>query len=181
MTNQLLCDYRIMISRDSYNLSEMTFPPVRLAPSMLKQQSSSVSGRGFCRVISAASFRFSFGSPRICRAQPPLCLSWWKSQSTIQFCVVLPVARTFTYCCQCCVLLCLLWLWFQDSPAQCFSLPALALCWCSPTAELPGGLSCPQWAGHRTLSSSALVELASLEEHIQYIKYPRWKVYKDDM
>ena len=39
----------------------------RLAPSMLKQQPSSASGRGFCRVISAANFRFSLGSPRICQ------------------------------------------------------------------------------------------------------------------
>ena len=55
---------------DSANLSEMTRPPVRFAPSMLKQQSCRGSGRGFCRMISAASFRFCLGSPRICRTQP---------------------------------------------------------------------------------------------------------------
>lgn len=57
---------------DLANLCEMTRPPVRLAPSMLKQQSCRGSGRGFCRVISAASLRFCLGSPRICRTQTTL-------------------------------------------------------------------------------------------------------------
>ena len=48
------------------NLSESVFPPVRFAPSMLKQQLLKGSGSGFCTVISAASFRFILGSPRIC-------------------------------------------------------------------------------------------------------------------
>ena len=39
---------------------------MRFAPSMLKQQLLKGSGSGFCTVISAASFRFILGSPRIC-------------------------------------------------------------------------------------------------------------------
>lgn len=57
---------------DTANLSEMTRPPVRLAPSMVKQQSCRGSGRGFCKVTSAASLRFCLGSPRTCRTQPTL-------------------------------------------------------------------------------------------------------------
>lgn len=73
----------------------MTCPPVRLAPSMLKQHSSSGSGRGFCMVISAASFRFPFGSPRICRAQPPLCVIWWWSHNKCNTRVLVPNSK---YC-----------------------------------------------------------------------------------
>ncbi len=43
----------------------MLLPPVRFAPSMVKQQPCKGSGSGFCRVSSAASLRFSLGSPRI--------------------------------------------------------------------------------------------------------------------
>lgn len=62
-----------MNSKCRGDLSQMTLPPVRLAPSMRKQQSSRVSGSGFFSVISAAILRFSFGSPRICEEKPHLC------------------------------------------------------------------------------------------------------------
>ncbi len=89
------CLYCLILLKTAQFLSSyfctMLLPPVRFAPSMVKQQPCKGSGSGFCRVSSAASLRFSLGSPRIWNDTHTSACIWqhvhdWVVMSTCDHC-----------------------------------------------------------------------------------------------